>query len=127
MNQSARKQARNALEENINLETLMKLKKAFHIADEDGGGSLDVDEFVGAFRDSLTRGGAEHSEDDLRALFQKIDANCDGTVDWDEFSSYMLLENEGTSSLREREIISTYELPSTRDAFPDATLTQRPQ
>ncbi len=26
----------------------------------------------------------------LSKLFCRIDANCDGTIDWDEFSSYMV-------------------------------------
>ena len=28
----------------------------------------------------------------MAILFMKIDTNCDGTVDWDEFCTYMLLE-----------------------------------
>ena len=39
----------------------------------------------------------------LGKLFCRIDANCDGTVDWDEFSSYMLLESAGSASIRELE------------------------
>ena len=27
-----------------------------------------------------------------QVMFMKIDTNCDGTVDWDEFCTYMLLE-----------------------------------
>ena len=34
-------------------------------------------------------------EEALSKLFCRIDANCDGTIDWDEFSSYMLLESSG--------------------------------
>ena len=28
----------------------------------------------------------------MKIMFMKIDTNCDGTVDWDEFCTYMLLE-----------------------------------
>ena len=36
--------------------------------------------------------------------FQKIDANSDGTVDWGEFTNYLLLEKQGAENLREREV-----------------------
>ena len=36
----------------------------------------------------------------LRRLFIRIDANCDATVDWDEFSNHMLLEGQATLQLR---------------------------
>jgi hypothetical protein len=32
--------------------------------------------------------------DALTKLFCRIDANSDGTIDWDEFSQFMLLENQ---------------------------------
>ena len=34
----------------------------------------------------------------LRYLFMKIDANSDGTVDWEEFTNFLLLENQGLES-----------------------------
>lgn len=40
----------------------------------------------------------------LAKLFMRIDANSDGTVSWDEFSSYMLLESQGSASIREFEV-----------------------
>ena len=63
---------RNVLEDNINLENLRKLKSAFAAADENGGGSLDVNEFVHAFQNSLNLRNLDYSEDHLRALFQKV-------------------------------------------------------
>jgi hypothetical protein len=30
----------------------------------------------------------------MEKLFMRVDADCNGTVDWDEFCSYMLLENQ---------------------------------
>jgi hypothetical protein len=33
----------------------------------------------------------------MRKLFFRIDANSDGRLDWDEFSLYMLLENQVSS------------------------------
>ena len=39
----------------------------------------------------------------LKKVFQKIDANSDGTVDWDEFTNYLLLEEQGAVNLRDAE------------------------
>jgi hypothetical protein len=39
----------------------------------------------------------------MRKLFYRIDANGDGVVDWDEFSLFMLLENQGSAAIREAE------------------------
>ena len=51
-----------------------------------------MDEFVEAFSGVL---GDDISEDDLRRMFMKIDANSDGSVDWEEFSNFMLFEFQG--------------------------------
>lgn len=37
----------------------------------------------------------------MRKLFYRIDANSDGRLDWDEFSLYMLLENQVWASAKE--------------------------
>eukprot|EP00899_Mesostigma_viride_P013723 jgi/Mesvir1/22351/Mv03617-RA.1 len=85
---------RNVLENSINLDMLMQLRQAFKDADADGGGNLDMEEFVEAFRGVL-----QLSREKLRQLFMKVDANSDGTIDWDEFSTFMLLENQGTAKM----------------------------
>jgi hypothetical protein len=41
-------------------------------------------------------------------MFMKIDANADGTVDWDEFSSFMLLQNQGKQNMRHHETHAEY-------------------
>ena len=45
--------------------------------------------------------GLMHVQATLRKLFCRIDANCDGTVNWDEFSLYMLLERQGKADIVE--------------------------
>jgi hypothetical protein len=35
----------------------------------------------------------------------QIDANSDGSITWDEFSTYMMLENSGSMRIRERELL----------------------
>eukprot|EP00741_Cyanophora_paradoxa_P015875 tig00020909_g15326.t1 len=88
----------NDSEDAINLSTLMELKEIFDRADVDGGGSLDMEEFIEAFGGVI---GKNMTPEQLQHLFMKIDANSDGGVDWDEFSTFMLLESQGTATLRE--------------------------
>ena len=87
------------MEDRINLHQLMELKAAFDRADTDGGGSLDMDEFLTAFGAVL---GKNLSHEQLMHLFMKIDANSDGSIDWDEFTNFMLLENQAASDMSDR-------------------------
>ena len=57
----------------------------------DGSGALDQEEFVQAFK-SVKSLSANMTHEQLTHLFMKIDANSDGTVDWDEFTNHILLE-----------------------------------
>lgn len=78
------------------MQRLLKAKEVFARADEDKGGSLDVNEFVVAFKGVLTTDDGD-SPDALRRLFARIDANADGSIDWREFSTYILLENDSAA------------------------------
>ena len=77
------------LEDQLTNDKLQELQGIFEEADEDGGGGLDMDEFRNAMRKAM---GAHLTDKELDQLFMKVDTNCDGTVDWDEYLSYMLLE-----------------------------------
>ena len=88
-----------SVEDRINLHQLMELKAAFDRADTDGGGSLDTEEFLEAFGEVL---GKNLTHEQLTHLFMKIDANSDGSVDWDEFTNYMLLETQAASDMSDR-------------------------
>jgi len=85
------KGSKSKLEDSINLSHLEKLKQKFKEHDQDDSNGLDIDEFEQAFRATLTRNG-DISKEEMKIMFMKIDTNCDGTVDWDEFCTYMLLE-----------------------------------
>ncbi|CAK8691170.1 unnamed protein product [Clavelina lepadiformis] len=65
-------------------------------ADADNGGGLDMDEFREAMRKTM---GSEIDVKELEMLFMKVDTNCDGAVDWDEYLSYMLLEYQEKDSM----------------------------
>lgn len=86
---------KNRLEDQMNHEDLELLERIFEEADEDGGGGLGLDEFREALKRIIAnKGGILPDENELAIIFMKVDANCDGTVDWEEFCSYMLMENQ---------------------------------
>jgi len=87
----------SSLTEKINLQHLIELREKFDKADLDHGGALELDEFVDAFGEVL---GVGMSRKQLVQLFMRIDANSDGSIDWEEFMNYILLENESLSSMR---------------------------
>ena len=43
------------------------------------------------------------TDEDLDMIFMKVDTNCDGTVDWDEYLTYMLLECREKDSMHVQE------------------------
>lgn len=92
------------LEEDLNMETMLQLKLSFDKADKDHGGGLDVREFVEAFGESVPGASEGDKKKSVEKLFMKIDANSDGSITWDEFSTYMMLENQGSARLRETEL-----------------------
>ena len=97
-------------------------------ADENGSDGLDIDEFKTAFGEILGQGKSDQQVcvcvcvcvcacvracaacvcvlpppcptcPQMAIMFMKIDTNCDGTVDWDEFCTYMLLEYQEKDSM----------------------------
>eukprot|EP00775_Hariotina_reticulata_P006349 gene6349-6582_t len=85
------------LSDSINLGILQHLETAFLSADADGSGQLSTDEFVSAFKGLITTADGS-DEAALRRLFMCVDGNCDGAVDWNEFSAYLLMEKTGGAS-----------------------------
>jgi len=49
------------------------------------------------FKDVL---GKDMSDKEFRQLFMKIDADSNGSVEWNEFMNYMLLVNQTLSSMK---------------------------
>ena len=70
-------------------ERYSQLQAIFEAADEEGLPGLDLDEFKIALRKTV---GHNMTEAQIELLFMKVDANCDGTVDWEEYVTYNLLE-----------------------------------
>ncbi|KAL2104306.1 hypothetical protein ACEWY4_001174 [Coilia grayii] len=59
---------------------------------------LDMEEF----REAMKKIMGNVEDEDLDILFMKVDTNCDGTVDWDEYLNYMLLEYREKDSLQKQ-------------------------
>lgn len=80
-----------------------RLQKIFNKKEEEEDSGLPIDEFKDAMRRTVCR---NSTEDEIELLFMKVDANCDGQVDWEEYVTYNLLEYKEKTlmieTLRER-------------------------
>ncbi|KAI8827856.1 WD40-repeat-containing domain protein [Chytriomyces cf. hyalinus JEL632] len=77
----------------MNIQHFEQLMQTFHAhKNEDGSSGFDINKFREVFGKVL---GGGLSYDQMTMLFMKIDANSDGTVDWDEFSTYMMAGSMG--------------------------------
>jgi hypothetical protein len=71
---------------------------------------------VSAFGDVIGEG---LSNKELVQLFMRIDTNSDGSIDWDEFMNFIILENENLSHMRDEHC--EYVNPK----IPDPTASQK--
>uniref|UniRef100_A0A7S1IYZ1 EF-hand domain-containing protein n=1 Tax=Eutreptiella gymnastica TaxID=73025 RepID=A0A7S1IYZ1_9EUGL len=104
----ARRVSSKTFEGRIDLRQLVQLKQSFDDAAASTPGcpgELTEDEFVTAFS-KIMKGRMTNAE--LSLWFMKIDANANGSIDWDEFSTYLLLEGEQAKS---QEIARTEYIP----------------
>jgi hypothetical protein len=81
----------------------------------DGQSAMDMDGFKQAFGKVLGEG---LTEEQMGLLFMQVDANTDNRVDWDEFSSFMLLRAERQSKMKEEADIQLFEVPNNMLSFP---------
>ncbi|KAK2175398.1 hypothetical protein NP493_732g02019 [Ridgeia piscesae] len=89
------------IEDEATDDQLRRLGQIFEEADVGADGGLDIDAFRKAMR--MTMGDRVKNEE-LDMLFMKVDTNCDGTVDWEEYLTFMLLE------CRERDMMTSLQL-----------------
>ena len=78
--------------DNITLDDLRRLKQVFDDSAEDG--QLNEDGFLAAFGPIL---GQSMADDELRMWFMRIDASANDSIDWDEFSTFLLYSAGGGS------------------------------
>ncbi|KAI8818235.1 WD40-repeat-containing domain protein, partial [Fimicolochytrium jonesii] len=86
-------------EKEMNLADFRELMSLFKTASVNGDGKLKLPEFKQAFASVLGDG---LTDNQMGLLFCQVDANMDEAVDWDEFSTFMLLRAEGQSQMREQ-------------------------
>ncbi|KAI8929846.1 WD40-repeat-containing domain protein [Entophlyctis helioformis] len=87
------------VQQKMNIHHFEQLMTLFHDhRNEDGSAGFDIDKFRDVFGEVL---GGNLSVEQMTQLFMKIDANSDGTVDWDEFSTYMMTVSIESDDLSE--------------------------
>ena len=95
------RQQQNSILDSIDLLDLVEAKRAFEQPGHSAvNGQLSEQQFVKAFS-RLTPGAKPHQ---LSNLFMKIDCNSDGSVQWNEFLSYMMLQDKCKTQHLEQEI-----------------------
>ncbi|XP_015281661.1 PREDICTED: EF-hand calcium-binding domain-containing protein 8 [Gekko japonicus] len=92
------------VEDQINFDHLQKLEWMFREADVDGGGGLDIIEFRRAMKKIM----GNISDEDIDVIFMKVDTNCDGSVDWEEYLNYMLCEYRGKEDMQKSKLFPEF-------------------
>ncbi|XP_076807925.1 WD repeat-containing protein on Y chromosome-like isoform X4 [Clavelina lepadiformis] len=88
------------LDEDLDDHNLKELEEIFKEAARDDAGGLDMHQFRIAMKKTMK----DYVDDqELDTIFMKVDTNCDGTVDWDEYLSYMLLEYQKKENMKSSE------------------------
>ncbi|XP_012610384.2 EF-hand calcium-binding domain-containing protein 8 [Microcebus murinus] len=87
---------------------LSEIEKMFE-ENDDSTGALDMDTFIKAMKKVLS--GA--SEDTLKALFLKVDSDCNGFVTWEKYMDYMMHEFQGKEEMRKNQYRLHFILPMT--------------
>ncbi|XP_053098931.1 EF-hand calcium-binding domain-containing protein 8 isoform X2 [Hemicordylus capensis] len=93
------------VEDLINYDHLRKLEHMFREADIDGGGGLDMEEFRKAMKKIM----GDISDEDVDVIFMKVDTNCDGSVDWEEYLNYMLREYRGKDDMLKSQLLPEFQ------------------
>ncbi|KAI8923511.1 WD40-repeat-containing domain protein [Entophlyctis helioformis] len=95
----------------MNLAHFKELMQIFRKCSNNETGTISLDDFKTAFATVLGQG---LTDEQMSILFMKIDANTDNAIDWDDFSTYMLLRAEGQKLMREEAETKLFDAESTR-------------
>ncbi|KAJ3092125.1 hypothetical protein HK100_007012, partial [Physocladia obscura] len=91
-------------EREINLHHFRELRNVFQKQNR-----MNIDEFRATFGKVLDE---NLSADQMGLLFMQIDANTDDAVDWDEFSTFMLLRDDRKSRMLEEASTTLFDTPA---------------
>ncbi|KAL5257249.1 hypothetical protein ACHWQZ_G012248 [Mnemiopsis leidyi] len=120
------------LAEHVTIKDLKELMSHFSRG-ESGPSSdirLDKTQFMGAITELLANSqweyllGSPDWEKRLDMLFNKVDASCDGMVDWNEFCTYMLLQYQEKDAVHNRNAPFRREEKYVKDSASKETITR---
>eukprot|EP00241_Pyramimonas_parkeae_P009359 CAMPEP_0114239146 /NCGR_PEP_ID=MMETSP0058-20121206/8295_1 /TAXON_ID=36894 /ORGANISM="Pyramimonas parkeae, CCMP726" /LENGTH=133 /DNA_ID=CAMNT_0001351289 /DNA_START=140 /DNA_END=541 /DNA_ORIENTATION=- len=80
-----------SLEGTIQLDEIIRIKALFDEVEEQCPEGIELEDFITQFGPLI---GPNLTRLELSHLFMKIDADSNGSIDWDEFSNYMFLDNK---------------------------------
>ncbi len=83
------------------VETLELVKRLFDQGNVQREAALTEDQFVVELGKILNKLHLKIEENFLRRFFSRVDVNADGKIDWNEFSSFLLVENQAAIAARE--------------------------
>ena len=90
-----------AFESLSSVETLELVKRLFDQGQVRSDAALSEDQFVAELGMILRRLNLKIEENFLRRFFSRVDVNADGKIDWNEFSSFLLVENQAARLARD--------------------------
>ncbi|XP_063285525.1 WD repeat-containing protein 49-like [Pelobates fuscus] len=99
------------IEQQVTLEQLCKLKKAFEELEKNGQKSLDLDKFKWIMKKSTGLRGI--SDELIEKFFMKIDFTAKGKIQWEEFCTFMQLDYSELEKLSLRRKKISFILPAT--------------
>ncbi|KAI4884075.1 hypothetical protein NFI96_030672 [Prochilodus magdalenae] len=86
------------VEDQINDQHLRLIEQMFREANTAGGGGLDMKDF----REAMKKIMEDVEDEDIDTIFMKVDSNCDGSMEWDDYLNYMLLEYREKDTLQQK-------------------------
>ncbi|KAM8975945.1 cilia- and flagella-associated protein 337-like [Pelodytes ibericus] len=106
----ARNLRKEKTEQQLTLEQLQKLKRAFEELERNGHRSLDVNKFKWIIKKNTGLRG--NSDELIEKLFMKIDFTAKGKIHWDEFCTYLQLDYSELEELNLRRKKISFTLPA---------------
>ncbi|KAJ1340618.1 hypothetical protein BSLG_004712 [Batrachochytrium salamandrivorans] len=101
----------------MNLAHFKELMHIFRSSSNNDTGTMSLEDFKSAFATVL---GKDLTTEQLSILFMKIDANTDNAIDWEDFSTYMLLYAEGKKLMLEEAETQLFDTDAPKHVVPTA-------
>ncbi|KAL7885002.1 hypothetical protein AOLI_G00077720 [Acnodon oligacanthus] len=86
------------LEDQINEQHLRLIERMFKEANKTGGKGLNMTDFREAMKIIMK----DVEDEDIDIIFMKVDSNCDGILEWDDYLDYMFLEYKQKDILQQK-------------------------